>query len=56
MPIMKTDLSADIAADRLAVTEARLLSDRETSDLREQFTAVLGHDLRWPRSPPAREC
>ena len=36
------------AADRLAVTEARLLSERETSELREQFIAVLGHDLRNP--------
>jgi signal transduction histidine kinase len=36
------------AADRLAVTEARLLNERETSELREQFIAVLGHDLRNP--------
>jgi signal transduction histidine kinase len=36
------------AADRLAVTEARLMSERETSELREQFIAVLGHDLRNP--------
>jgi signal transduction histidine kinase len=36
------------AADRLALTEARLLSERETSELREQFIAVLGHDLRNP--------
>src|SRR6266481_5030228 len=37
-----------IATHRLAVTEARLLSERETSELREQFIAVLGHDLRNP--------
>src|SRR5258706_2573439 len=36
------------AADRLAASEARLLSERETSELREQFIAVLGHDLRNP--------
>jgi signal transduction histidine kinase len=36
------------ATDRLAASEARLLSERETSELREQFIAVLGHDLRNP--------
>ena len=36
------------AVDRLAASEARLLSERETSELREQFIAVLGHDLRNP--------
>ena len=36
------------AANRLAVSEARLLGERETSELREQFIAVLGHDLRNP--------
>ncbi len=36
------------AANRLAASEARLLSERETSELREQFIAVLGHDLRNP--------
>src|ERR1700734_3878203 len=34
------------ATDRVAASEARLLSERETSELREQFIAVLGHDLR----------
>jgi signal transduction histidine kinase len=29
-------------------TEAQLLSERETANLREQFIAVLGHDLRNP--------
>jgi signal transduction histidine kinase len=36
------------AVDRLSASEARLLSERETSELREQFIAVLGHDLRNP--------
>jgi signal transduction histidine kinase len=36
------------AVDRLAISEATLLSERETSELREQFIAVLGHDLRNP--------
>jgi signal transduction histidine kinase len=36
------------AVDRLAASEARLLSERGTSELREQFIAVLGHDLRNP--------
>jgi signal transduction histidine kinase len=34
--------------DRLAANEATLLTERETSELREQFIAVLGHDLRNP--------
>jgi signal transduction histidine kinase len=38
------------AVDRLAASEARLLSERATSELREQFIAVLGHDLRNPLS------
>ena len=33
---------------RQQATEAALLSERETADLREQFIAVLGHDLRNP--------
>ena len=33
---------------RLARSEAVLLREREVSDLREQFIAVLGHDLRNP--------
>ncbi|MDB5296257.1 MAG: histidine kinase [Phycisphaerales bacterium] len=36
------------AADRVAATEAALLNEREASQLREQFIAVLGHDLRNP--------
>ncbi|MBM6593749.1 GAF domain-containing sensor histidine kinase [Microvirga pudoricolor] len=36
------------ASDRLAASEADLLDERKTSELREQFLAVLGHDLRNP--------
>jgi signal transduction histidine kinase len=36
------------AVDRLAASEATLSSEREASELREQFIAVLGHDLRNP--------
>ena len=36
------------AEDRLAATEAALLDARQTAELREQFIAVLGHDLRNP--------
>jgi signal transduction histidine kinase len=36
------------AAQRLASTEARLINERAASELREQFIAVLGHDLRDP--------
>jgi len=32
----------------LARSQAALLSERETSELREQFIAVMGHDLRNP--------
>jgi hypothetical protein len=34
--------------ERMAANEAALLSERETAKLREQFIAVLGHDLRNP--------
>jgi len=34
--------------DRLNATEANLLDERKTAALREQFIAVLGHDLRNP--------
>jgi signal transduction histidine kinase len=34
--------------DRLRVSEAALLDERQTAELREQFIAVLGHDLRSP--------
>jgi signal transduction histidine kinase len=36
------------ASERLAASEANLLDERKTSELREQFIAVLGHDLRNP--------
>ena len=36
------------AQDRLAASEAALLDARQTAELREQFVAVLGHDLRNP--------
>jgi signal transduction histidine kinase len=36
--------------DRHQATEAALRHERETSSLREQFIAVLGHDLRNPLS------
>jgi signal transduction histidine kinase len=36
------------ANQRLASTEASLLDERKTAELREQFIAVLGHDLRNP--------
>jgi signal transduction histidine kinase len=36
------------ANDRLAASEADLLDERKASELREQFIAVLGHDLRNP--------
>tara|TARA_R110002124_G_scaffold221964_1_gene387417 strand:- start:426 stop:1634 length:1209 start_codon:yes stop_codon:yes gene_type:complete len=34
--------------DRLAASEAALMDERETAELRDQFIAVLGHDLRNP--------
>jgi signal transduction histidine kinase len=36
------------AQTRLQISEAALLDERETAQLREQFIAVLGHDLRNP--------
>jgi K+-sensing histidine kinase KdpD len=36
------------STDRLASSEATLLDERGTAELREQFIAVLGHDLRNP--------
>ena len=36
------------AIDRLTESEAQLMDERKTSELREQFIAVLGHDLRNP--------
>lgn len=38
------------ANDRLAASTATLVEERKTADLREQFIAVLGHDLRNPLS------
>lgn len=40
--------SAEAAQARLDSSEASLLDERATSALREQFIAVLGHDLRNP--------
>lgn len=36
------------AQQRLAATESALTAEREVSELRDQFIAVLGHDLRTP--------
>ena len=36
------------AIEQIAVTETNLLQERETAKLREQFIAILGHDLRNP--------
>src|SRR6185295_18661051 len=36
------------AVDRLENSEANLLTERHTAELRDQFIAVLGHDLRNP--------
>lgn len=36
------------ASQQLAATQANLITERETAELREQFIAVLGHDLRNP--------
>jgi signal transduction histidine kinase len=36
------------AVEKLASSEAKLLGERHTAELREQFIAVLGHDLRNP--------
>jgi signal transduction histidine kinase len=36
------------AQDRVATSEAKLLGERQGADLRDQFIAVLGHDLRNP--------
>jgi signal transduction histidine kinase len=44
-------ISKQLEIERVhAVTQTALLSERETSELREQFIAVLGHDLRTPLS------
>lgn len=36
------------SADKVSAAEARFLEERTVSDTREQFIAVLGHDLRNP--------
>jgi signal transduction histidine kinase len=36
------------AIEELASTETKLLEERKTAELREQFIAILGHDLRNP--------
>jgi signal transduction histidine kinase len=36
------------AMEQVATSDARLLDEQKTSELREQFIAVLGHDLRNP--------
>ena len=36
------------ASRRVAISEAALLDEKETAKLRDQFIAVLGHDLRNP--------
>lgn len=38
------------AQERLRLSDAALLDERQTAQLREQFIAVLGHDLRNPLS------
>ena len=38
------------ALEQLAVSEMNLLEERKTAELREQFIAILGHDLRNPLS------
>lgn len=42
-------ISKQLESERVhAVVRSELLTERETSELREQFIAVLGHDLRTP--------
>lgn len=36
------------AAERVEITESKLAAERRNAELREQFIAVLGHDLRNP--------
>jgi signal transduction histidine kinase len=46
----RSDVQRDLAIERikLVTSEANLRDEREVSELREQFIAVLGHDLRNP--------
>ena len=50
--VLFADLISRQLADeqRLQVSETALLSARESAELREQFIAVLGHDVRTPLS------
>ncbi len=41
-------VARELARDAEKVTDERLQRERETAELREQFIAVLGHDLRNP--------
>jgi signal transduction histidine kinase len=41
------------AEERVAKSEAALLDEQQTAELREQFIAVVGHDLRTPLSSVA---
>ncbi|WP_265441302.1 GAF domain-containing protein [Bradyrhizobium sp. SEMIA] len=36
------------AAERMELTESKLAAERKNAELREQFIAILGHDLRNP--------
>ena len=36
------------ALDQMAITEEKLSEERKTAELRDQFIAILGHDLRNP--------
>jgi signal transduction histidine kinase len=38
------------AQERLSISETALLDERQRAELRDQFIAVLGHDLRNPQS------
>ncbi|SHG15074.1 GAF domain-containing sensor histidine kinase [Pedobacter caeni] len=38
------------ALDKISITESNLIEERKSSELREQFIAILGHDLRNPLS------
>lgn len=51
MELFATLIGLQLDADeRSAVERAALLDERHTAELREQFIAVLGHDLRTPLS------
>lgn len=43
-----SEASLALSESNLATSEADLVDERKTSELREQFIAVLGHDLRNP--------